>query len=98
MALAKRASQRKGLRKAIPGLGAAGLSLAMGGGASATTPPTANVPSQDTWPRPVITLNEEEISDVSLATFYVFDRENESQLGQGIRRQGCSPFADEVIE
>jgi hypothetical protein len=96
MAHAKRASQRKGLRKAIPVLGAAGLSLAMGGGASATTSPTANVPSQDTWPRPVITLNEEEISDVSLATFYVFDRENESQLGQGIRlaahcsRCGCS--------
>ena len=38
--------------------------------------PTADVPSQDTAPRPVIALGEEEISDVSLATFYVFDKEN----------------------
>ena len=42
-------------------LGAAGASLAIGGGASATVP-IANVPSQDNAPLPVITLDEEEIS------------------------------------
>ena len=47
--------------------------------------PVANVPSLDNVPRPEIGLDEEEISDVTLGTFYVFDKENESQLGQGIR-------------
>jgi hypothetical protein len=64
----------------------------MAGGASATAP-TTNVPSlQDTSLRPAITLDEEEIADVSLGTFYVFDKENEPRLGQGIRlaaRGGC---------
>ena len=34
------------------------------------------MPTQNTWVSPEITLHEEEISDVSLATFYVFDKEN----------------------
>jgi hypothetical protein len=92
MAHAKRASKQKRRRIALPALGAAGVSLVMAGGASATAP-TADGPSlQDTSLSPVITLGEEEISDVSLATFYIFDRENESQLGQGIRLAagGCS--------
>jgi len=38
--------------------------------------PAADIPSADTAPRHEITLGEEEISDVSLATFYVFDKEN----------------------
>jgi hypothetical protein len=62
-------------------LGAAGVSLAMTGAASATAPAT-NVPSQDNARRFI--LSEEEISDVSLATFHVFDREN-PPLSQGIR-------------
>jgi hypothetical protein len=81
MARTKQASKRKRANTSLPVLGAAGISLAMAGGASAT-PPAANVPSQDTGPR--ITLGEEEISDVSLATFYVFDKENESQLDQDL--------------
>ena len=38
-----------------------------------------------------ITLGEEEISDVSLATFYVFDKENAGALRSGIQlaRGGC---------
>ena len=54
----------------------------MAGGAAATAPTTL---LQDSSVRPVIALTEEEIADVSLATFYIFDKENESQLGQGIR-------------
>jgi hypothetical protein len=94
MARATRASKQKRRRTALPALGAAGVSLAMGGGASAIAA-TANVPHRDTELRPVITLDEEEISDVSLATFYVFDKETTgtSQFGQGVQlaagRRGC---------
>jgi hypothetical protein len=90
MARAKQASKRKRRRIALPVLGA-GVSLAIGGGASATAP-AARLPSQETGPLPVITLGEEEISDVSLATFYVFDKENAgtSQLGPGVQlAAGC---------
>ena len=80
MTQARRTSRRKS-RKAALALGAAGVSLAMTGAASATAPAT-NVPSQDNARRLILT--EEEISDVSLATFQVFDREN-PQLSQGIR-------------
>ena len=90
MAHAKRASKRKRRRIALPVLGATGVSLAVAGGAYATAP-TANVPLQETIPLPAITLSEEEIADVSLGTFYLFDKENESQLGQGVRlaARGC---------
>ena len=77
----KRRSKLK-RREAALVLGAAGVSLAMAGGASATTP-TKNVPSQDDARR--IVLGEEEISDVSLATFHVFDKENDPPLRQGLR-------------
>lgn len=80
MARAKQASKRK-CSPALPMFGAAAMSLAMAGGASAGAP-TVNVPSRDKASSPVITLGEEEISDVTLATFYVFDKENESQLGR----------------
>ena len=78
---AARGSKRKS-RKAALVLGAAGVSLAMGGGASATAPAT-NVPSQDNARR--IVLGEEEVSDVSLATFYVFDKENTPPFRHGLR-------------
>jgi hypothetical protein len=85
MTQARRSSRRKS-RKAALALGAAGVSLAMTGAASATAPAT-NVP--DNARRLILT--EEEISDVSLATFQVFDRENPPP-GQGIkvaRGGGC---------
>ena len=80
MTQARRNSIRK-RGKAALALGAAGVSLAMTGAASATAP-TTNEPSQDNARRFI--LGEEEISDVSLATFQVFDREN-PPLSQGIR-------------
>ena len=71
----KRSSKRKRRSKTLPALGFAGVSLSMASGAcastseaSANTPP----PSQSNE----IILGEEELSDVSLATFYVFDKEN----------------------
>jgi hypothetical protein len=49
------------------------LSLA-GGASGAAVGPVGDAPTENT--APVITLGEEEISDVSLTTFYVFDNEN----------------------
>ena len=67
MSRAKQAPKRKHRACAIPLLGAAGLSLSLASGApAATVGPAAHE----------ITLGEEEISDVTLATFYVFDKEN----------------------
>jgi len=67
MSHAKQVSKRKSRACAVPLLGAAGLSLSLVSGApAATVGPTAHE----------ITFGEEEISDVSLATFYVFDKEN----------------------
>src|ERR1700741_1138884 len=79
MSHAKQASKRRRRAKAVTVLGVAGaLSLAGGGSGAAVGPPgdtlTANT---------AITLDEEEISDVSLSTFYVFDHEN-----AGARRPG----------
>ena len=88
MARSKQASKRKGRRRTLPLAGAAGVSLAFAGGASATAP-TEHLPPQDT-PRPVITLSEEEISDVNLGSFYVFDKEN-VEFGEPVQlaRRGC---------
>jgi hypothetical protein len=86
MSQAKQASKRKRRSKALPVLGATGLSLSLAGSASATGGPAADMPTaRNTALNHEITLGEEEISDVSLATFYVFDKENESQLGQPLR-------------
>src|SRR5262249_16286196 len=57
-----------------------GFSLAFTGAASATAPP--DVASRDNSRQ--IFLGEEEIADVSLATFHVFDRESESHLREGV--------------
>jgi hypothetical protein len=93
MAQAKKVSKRKRRNTALPLVGAAGASLAMTGGAAAIVPAT-DAPHHDTGPQ--LILGEEEISDVSLATFYVFDKENGSQLDQDLLtpaavviRRGC---------
>jgi hypothetical protein len=70
MARGKQTSKRTRRRTALPVLGAAGASLAMTGAASAALP-TDDV---QLFPDPAFVLDEEEISDVSLGTFYVFDR------------------------
>jgi hypothetical protein len=85
MPRAKQASKRKAGIKAVPVLSAAGLSLSLVGGASATTSgPAADMPTvKNTAQGHEIILGEEEISDVSLATFYVFDKENNGTLQDG---------------
>jgi hypothetical protein len=98
MSHGQRTSKRKGRTKAVTVLGVAGaLSLAGGASGAAVGPPgdtlTANA---------AITLNEEEISDVSLSTFYVFDHENAQAYRPGLQltqrtrsrpRQGCGGCA-----
>ena len=74
-AMPKRSSIGKRRSKVLPAFGFAGMSLSMASGACAlTSEASANtsLPSQ----KHEIFLGEEEISDVSLATFYVFDKEN----------------------
>ena len=100
MSHAKRASKRRSRAKAMTVLGVAGA-LSLAGGASGA----AVCPLGDTLtaPNTAITLDEEEISDVSLSTFYIFDNENAGarrpglQLAQRTRRprQGCGGCADD---
>jgi hypothetical protein len=78
------ASKRKGYKEAVPVVGVVGVSLSLAGGASAATAVPPDTPSQDTL-RPQITLTEEEISDVSLGTFYVFDKEGAGSRSLGER-------------
>src|SRR3974390_3250188 len=91
MSQTKKASKRRRGRKAVPVIGVAGMSLAMAGAASAATEATAtDTQAQNGSLRHAIFLGEEEISDVSLATFYVFDKENAGapRLGQQVA-WGC---------
>ncbi len=57
-------------------LGAAGLSLSLASGASAIGGPAADIATRNTATSHQTALCEEEISEVSLATFYIFDKEN----------------------
>jgi hypothetical protein len=91
----KRTSRRKGRTKAATVLGVAGaLSLAGGAsGAAVGGTLTANI---------AVTLYEEEISDVSLSTFYAFDHENAGarlrlalRTRRGRPRQGSGGCAED---
>src|SRR5712692_4818956 len=92
MSRVKQASKTKRVTKAaMPALGAAGLTFALGGGASASAVPAADVPqTTNLAPTQALTLGEEEIADVSLATFYLFDKENTAQARGGVQLAwGC---------
>ena len=92
MSNAKHAPKRKRGAKAVPVLGAAGLLSLAGGAASAATngAPVADLPTQKIAPNHEIFLGEEELSDVSLSTFYVFDKESaKPQLGEKLAWRGC---------
>src|ERR1700756_5968726 len=91
MSRVKQASTQKRTTKAaaVKVLGAAGLSFSLANSASASTMPTFAIPHSDnTSPNQRFVLSEEEMADVSLATFYVFDREN---IGGSVQlaRGGC---------
>ena len=98
----KRAAKGKRPNKAVSVLGIAGVSLAASTGgspadippASLASPPAGSVADllwQDAAPLRLPTLDEEEISDVSLATFHLFDKEGlgNSQSGIQLAFRGC---------
>ena len=92
MTRVKQASKQKRRTKAaVKALGAAGLSFSLvGNNASASTMPTANIPQSDNnWPNQRFVLSEEEMADVSLATFHLFDKENVGSGVQLARAGGC---------
>ena len=95
MSHAKQAStKRKRSINAVPVLSAAGLSLSLASGASAAIGrPAADVLTPKTGMSHEITLCEEEISDVSLATFYIFDNERAGTSRRGLKlaQGGCGP-------
>ena len=90
MAQAKKAAKRKRRKIALPVMGAAGVSLALAGGASAISKArAADISSRDTASPREITLGEEEIADVSLATFYVLDKEADGILQDNVILAGA---------
>ena len=103
MAQAKRASKGKRPSKAVSVLGIAGVSLAAStGGSPADMPlgslaaPSAGSVEDTLWqkaaPFEIPTLGEEEISDVSLATFHLFDKDDLGTARAGMQLaavRGC---------
>src|ERR1700733_8509151 len=98
----KRAAKDKRPNKAVSVLGIAGVSWAAPtGGSPADIPPASLASSaagsvadllwQDAAPFRLPTLDEEEISDVSLATFHLFDKDDlgNSQSGIQVAFRGC---------
>src|ERR1700748_873303 len=81
--------RRKGKAGAVQVLGAAGLGFSLVGSASASTVPTTDIPqSGNPVPNQRFVLGEEEMADVSLATFHLFDKENVGGRGLQMAR-GC---------
>ena len=91
------ASKKKRRSKAVPALGAAGLSLTLASEASlAATAPALDTMTRKAGVRHEIILREEEIFDVTLASFYVFDKERAGAFRAGgrlIKVTGCCEFA-----
>jgi hypothetical protein len=93
--MSKRSSNKSKRRsKALPALGFAGVSLSLASGACASiSEAAANTPSTSQGQSHEIFLGEEEVFDVSLTTFYVYDKENDgpSALARKLRlaRGGC---------
>ena len=96
MPQAKRASKGKRPSKAVSVLGIAGVSLAASTGGSPADMPSASLAAptagsvadtlwQNTASFQIPSLDEEEISDVSLATFHLFDKEDLGNSRSGIQ-------------
>ena len=89
----KQASKQKRTTKAaaVTVLGATGLGFSLLGSASASTMPAADIAQSDnTSPNQRFVLSEEEMADVSLATFHLFDKEN---VGSGVQLARASVAA-----
>jgi len=86
----KQASKQKSTTKAaaVTVLGATGLGFSLLGSTSASTMPAADIAQSDnTTSNQRFILSEEEMADVSLATFHLLDKEN---VGRGVQlARGC---------
>jgi hypothetical protein len=91
MSQAKATLRPRRRRKAGPTLGAAGLSLSLAGGASAAAGAAiADMPvCSSVAVSYELTLAEEEITDVGLATFSIADKESTLQFRTRIAAGGC---------
>ena len=88
----KQASKQKSTTKAaaVTVLGATGLGFSLLGSTSASTMPAADIAQSDnTTSNQRFVLSEEELADVSLATFHLFDKENVGGGVQLARAGGC---------
>ena len=85
MATTKLTTNKKRRSKAGPVLGAAGLSLSLAGASAATAAPALETVTRPALVGHAVTLRDEEIADVSLATFYVFDRDNAPEVRANLR-------------
>ena len=96
MSRSKQTSKGRGRRRVVTALGVAGA-LSLAGGASASISSAGDIPTQNTAP---VLLAEEEISDVSLATFYVFDKENAGAHRSGVQlaARGWDTEAAEAVQ
>jgi hypothetical protein len=79
---AKQLSKRKRSSKVAPVLGAAGW-LTLASSSSAAT--VVDTPTQNAGAIHQVFLGEDEIADVSLATFYVLDKESHGKFRHGLR-------------
>ena len=84
MPQSKRTAQRKRRSKVVLALGAAGLSLSLASSASAAVGRMNGAGSVPVSKQ----LYEEEISDVSLATFHVFDKESTRRPSARLAQSG----------
>jgi hypothetical protein len=101
MSRTKRTSKRMARKTAVPMAGVVGVvSLVLAGSASAGTDESAaDMPSGAIAPHQEITLSEEEIADVSLATFHAFDKEGvaTSRRFKVARCTGCGGCAGSCV-
>ena len=87
----KHASKRKRMKEVLPALGVVGMSFALAGPSAGTGGPATDIPLRTIAPSDETTLYEEEVFDVSLGTFFVFDKENAGTLllGEKFALRGC---------
>jgi len=81
--------QKRTTNAAATVLGATGLSFSLLGSASASAIPAADIAQSDNpQPNQRFVLSDEEMADVSLATFHLLDKEN---VGSGVQLayRGC---------
>ena len=78
MPQSKQTSKLKRRSKALPVLGAAGLSLSLASAASAVPSGLGDMPTSKTGDDNRVTLGEEDISHGSLVPFYAFNKESQS--------------------